>query len=94
MDYAEFYLGKYNLTTELDGEAYYICVFPEMLPCFPVGIKPSGGYGIYCVHPQYGSCYFAINQDEECQWVCEARPPWIKEKLVEWIGEWIEERGK
>ena len=93
MDLAEFYLDKHNLITELDGETYYMCIFPEMLPCFPTGVKPTGGYGVYCVHPQYGSCYFSISQDEECSWLCEHRPPFIKKELVAWIGEQIEAKA-
>ena len=44
------------------------------------------------MHPQYGSCYFAITQDEECRWICEAWLPWLKMELVEWIGQQLEEQ--
>ncbi len=85
MDQAEFYLSGFHLFIKLDGEPYYMSVFPAMRPNFPTGIKPSGGYEVYCVHPQYCSCFY-VEQDENCKWFCEIKPPSIRNAPVRFIG--------
>ena len=89
MNEAEFFLERIVLTRPERGETVYLSVYPEMVPSYPVGIKPSGNYIVYCVFPKYGSCFMIIEQDEDCQWVCKPKPSFISDNLISWIGlEW------
>ncbi|MBE7171957.1 MAG: hypothetical protein INR73_15325 [Williamsia sp.] len=88
-----FFYGSFNLTFHEGTETGYLAVHPEMYPANP-GIRPSGNYFIYCIHPERGSCTFVVKQDENCKWFSEKKLLFISDAFVEWIGEQIVLQGR
>ena len=91
---AILFFEKFDITFVEDGETIYITVNPEIVPASGDGLMPSGNYFVYCVHPSYGSCFFIVEQDADCQWICQYRPSFIFDELIEWIGYQIESRNR
>ena len=88
-----FFYGSFNLTFHEGNETGYLAVLPEMYPA-KVGIKPSGNYFIYCIHPERDSCTFLVEQDSECKSFSERKPLFIADAFIEWIGSQIEAHSK
>ena len=94
MNDADFFLGKFDLIWDDDGDPFYLAVFPQIVPAPNEGLMPSGNYFIYGVQPWFGSCFFILEQDENCQWQCERPPGYVSLELIEWLGLQIESRNK
>ena len=71
MNEADFFLNKYDLVWGNGDNKIHFSVYTEMNPAFRLGIKPSGNYFIYCVHPNNGSFSMTIGQNQVCKWICE-----------------------
>lgn len=89
MEGVDFSYGSFNISFKQAGEPWYMAVHPEMCPA-QQGIKPSGRYFVYCIHPMAGSMTFIVEQDEECKWICQGKPQYISDLFVEWVGKQIE----
>jgi hypothetical protein len=74
-------------------EGGYINVNPELSP-EPSDVSPTGRYHVFYAHPERGSCTFVVEQDENCTWVSEHKPPFVTGEFVEWIGDRIECNSK
>ncbi len=77
----------------IDDEKGITTIHPEMYRA-KNGISPTGRYQVYCIHPQFGSSNFVVEQDEKGIWICKNHPAFISVNFVVWIGERIEAYGK
>lgn len=80
--------GSFTTYFEIEGENAFLAIHPEMKPTI-VGIKLSGRYFIYCIHPKRGSCTFVLQQDEHGTWYSTDLAPFIDESLVAALGRQI-----
>ena len=74
-----------NAPFVLQGEMGYVSIHPEMYPT-PEGIIPLGSFFIFCMHPIHGTCYFIVEKDQEGNWICEHKPPFIDQEFINWVG--------
>jgi hypothetical protein len=82
--------GVFSLEFETGNNKGLLTIHPEMGQA-KIGIRPTGRYFIYCVHPERGSGSFILEQDMNTIWVSERHPPFIEPGLIPWIGQQIEE---
>lgn len=83
--------GAFSIEFETENNKLLLTIHPEMTAA-TIGIKPTGRYFIYCVHPERGSGSFILEQDMNTIWVSERHPPFIEPGLIPWIGQQIEAR--
>lgn len=93
MEAVDFSFGSFALTFTDRGYVWYFAVHPEMYPAGN-GIAPTGNYFIYCTHPTNGSCFYVLEQDENCNWFSDVPPSFIPEEIIYWLGRHIENRSR
>ncbi|MEO6001481.1 MAG: hypothetical protein ABIN89_31805 [Chitinophagaceae bacterium] len=85
--------GTFTIEFPAGGNNGLLNINPEMAAA-NIGIKPTGRYFIYCVHPERGSCSFILARNENNVWFSERHPAFIDPELITWIGGQIEQHVK
>ncbi len=93
MEAVDFSFGSFALTFTDRGHIWYFAVHPEMYPVSN-GIAPSGNYLIYCTHPTNGSCFYVLEQDENCNWISQVPSSFMPKEIIHWLGSHIENRSR
>ena len=91
-DIVDFSAAGFTRTFDRNGVRGYVSINMEMYRSID-GLKGTGRYCIYCLHPQEGSSYFMIEEVRNGNWISNNAPAHIRPDFVNWIGEMINERN-